>query len=83
METVIFLIIIGAILLVVDRVGDRVRPVEHSSAYRQALAGMIREPRAQRHVAVETGIMSELPAPDVATGKLAEPAAELVARPTW
>ena len=82
METVIFLIVLGAILIIVDRIGDRVRPVEHSPAYGQALTGMIREPRAIIHVPVETPRPEQAGAPGRTLSEPVQSPAELVAHPS-
>jgi hypothetical protein len=46
MEAVVVIAVIAAFLLVADRYGNDPRPVLRSDAYREALTGMMREPRA-------------------------------------
>ena len=47
MEAVIVAVALFAIIALADRFSDSTRPVLRSNAYREALTGMIREPRAQ------------------------------------
>jgi len=83
METAIMVLVFVAIGIIADCFGDHRRPVHHSHTYRQALTGMIREPRAQIYVVSESRLQHDARAMAETRSDM-EPAAlpDLTAQPT-
>ncbi len=66
MEALTLVLALVVVAILADRFGEDRRPVHHSTAYQQALTGMILEPRTRPQIVVEprdyavTRVMEEI-----------------------